>query len=54
MSYCDIFRLGNGRVGSGVESLLFLGTAGGSSDRCELSERVSKEGDDVFDRSLED
>ena len=37
-----------------VESLLFLGTAAGSSDRCEVSERVSKEGEEVFDRSLDD
>ena len=41
-------------MGSGVESRLFLGTAGGSSDRWEVSERVSREGEEVLERSLDD
>ena len=37
-----------------MESLLFLGTAGGSSERWEVRERVSREGEEVLERSLDD
>jgi hypothetical protein len=37
-----------------VTSRLFRGRAGGSSDRWEETERVSREGEEVLERSRED
>ena len=54
MSYWDIFLVGKGLDVSGVATLAFLGMAGGEEESWEEKESVSREGEELAERSLED
>ena len=48
----DIFLVGKGLDVSGVATLAFLGMAGGEEESWEEKESVSREGEEVAERSL--
>ena len=48
----DIFLVGKGLAVSGVAILAFLGMAGGEEESWEEKESVSREGEEVAERSL--